>query len=569
MLFCKDWQEENVCYNKNKLKRNFYFMDENQTPDIITTPPEKAKPRFRKGLYAVAIVCCLAIIGVSGWYLFSQKTSIKTAVQNDIEPAPALEPIPASKLAMKGNSLSDFDLAFLRLENKQDNVIYSPLSIKYALAMLADGANGRSREQITAVIGDYQPKAYLNSVNRSLANAMFIRTDFANQVKQSFKDTLDSKYHASVILDPFTSPDNANKWVEDKTLGIIKNTFDSGTVNSELDYMLVNALAIDMKWNNAIQCDFNSTIPYKKYGVYYRHENYQDSVACMDLSRMIFSGRENVSSGKVAVSANRYNIVQDLGENYIRETVQAKYDEWLADVKDRYKDCPDCYDTSFDLDKYIEELNSNYNRLDTSTDFYFLDTDNEKIFAKDLQEYDGSTLQYVGIMPKSGSLNAYLNNFTAEKASTLISSLKNPEQLETFKDGVVTRLNGYIPFFKFNFTMDDFMSHLESLGITDIFSSADADLSNMLEFDTTLPSKPHIDVAIHKADIEFSNEGIKAAAVTAFGGMGAGAIERFDYSWDVPVEEIDLTFDKPFLFLIRDKATGEVWFTGTVYSPGN
>ena len=544
-------------------------MDENQTPDIITTPPEKAKPRFRKGLYAVAIVCCLAIIGVSGWYLFSQKTSIKTAVQNDIEPAPALEPIPASKLAMKGNSLSDFDLAFLRLENKQDNVIYSPLSIKYALAMLADGANGRSREQITAVIGDYQPKAYLNSVNRSLANAMFIRTDFANQVKQSFKDTLDSKYHASVILDPFTSPDNANKWVEDKTLGIIKNTFDSGTVNSELDYMLVNALAIDMKWNNAIQCDFNSTIPYKKYGVYYRHENYQDSVACMDLSRMIFSGRENVSSGKVAVSANRYNIVQDLGENYIRETVQAKYDEWLADVKDRYKDCPDCYDTSFDLDKYIEELNSNYNRLDTSTDFYFLDTDNEKIFAKDLQEYDGSTLQYVGIMPKSGSLNAYLNNFTAEKASTLISSLKNPEQLETFKDGVVTRLNGYIPFFKFNFTMDDFMSHLESLGITDVFSSADADLSNMIEFDTTLPSKPHIDVAIHKADIEFSNEGIKAAAVTAFGGMGAGAIERFDYSWDVPVEEIDLTFDKPFLFLIRDKATGEVWFTGTVYSPGN
>ncbi len=544
-------------------------MDENQTPDIITTPPEKAKPRFRKGLYAVAIVCCLAIIGVSGWYLLSQKTSTKTAVQNDIEPAPALEPIPASKLAMKGNSLSDFDLAFLRLENKQDNVIYSPLSIKYALAMLADGANGRSREQITAVIGDYQPKAYLNSANRSLANAMFIRTDFAGQVKQSFKDTLDSKYHASVILDPFTSPDNANKWVEDKTLGIIKNTFTPADINTETDYVLINALAIDMKWNNAIQCDFNSTIPYKKYGVYYRHENYQDSVACMDLSRMIFNGQENVSSGKVAVSANRYNIVQDLGENYIRETVQAKYDEWLADVKDRYKDCPDCYDTSFDLDKYIEELNSNYNRLDTSTDFYFLDADNEKIFAKDLQEYDGSTLQYVGIMPKSGSLNAYLNNFTAEKASTLISSLKNPEQLETFKDGVVTKLNGYVPFFKFNFTMDDFMSHLESLGITDIFSSADADLSNMIEFDTTLPSKPHIDVAIHKADIEFSNEGIKAAAVTAFGGMGAGAIERFDYSWDVPVEEIDLTFDKPFLFLIRDKATGEVWFTGTVYNPGN
>ena len=545
-------------------------MDENQTPDIITTPPEKAKPRFRKGLYTVAIVCCLAIIGVSGWYLFSQKTDTKTAVQNDIEPAPALEPIPASKLAMKGNSLSDFDLAFLRLENKQDNVIYSPLSIKYALAMLADGANGRSREQITAVIGDYQPKAYLNSANRSLANAMFIRTDFAGQVKQSFKDTLDSKYHASVILDPFTSPDNANKWVEDKTLGIIKNTFDSNTVNSELDYMLVNALAIDMKWNNAIQCDYNSTIPYKKYNAYYPHENYGDSTSCAWFEKITFNGQENIESGKVASSANRYDIVKELGESYIRETVQAKYDEWLADVQARYEKCEqDCYDASFDLDEYMKSLNSNYGRLDTSTDFYFLDTDAEKVFAKDLQEYDGSTLQYVGIMPKSGSLNAYLNSFTAEKASTLISSLKNPEQLETFKDGVVTKLNGYIPFFKFNFTMDDFMPHLESLGITDVFSTADADLSNMIDFDATLPDKPYINTAIHKADIEFTNEGIKAAAVTAFGGMGAGGMERFDYKWDVPVEEIDLTFDKPFLFLIRDKATGEVWFTGTVYSPGN
>ena len=83
----------------------------------------------------------------------------------------------------------------------------------------------------------------------------------------------------------------------------------------------------------------------------------------------------------------------------------------------------------------------------------------------------------------------------------------------------------------------------------------------------TDPEKPYINVAIHKADIDFSNDGIKAAAVSAVGGAGAAGPEYFDYSWDVPVEEIDLTFDKPFLFLIRDKLTGEVWFTGTVYNP--
>ena len=34
-----------------------------------------------------------------------------------------------------------------------------------------------------------------------------------------------------------------------------------------------------------------------------------------------------------------------------------------------------------------------------------------------------------------------------------------------------------------------------------------------------------------------------------------------------PIEEIDLTFDKPYMFIVRDKETGEVWFVGTVYEP--
>ena len=68
------------------------------------------------------------------------------------------------------------------------------------------------------------------------------------------------------------------------------------------------------------------------------------------------------------------------------------------------------------------------------------------------------------------------------------------------------------------------------------------------------------------ANIEFSNDGIKAAPATAMGGMGSTGC-WFDYKYETPVKEIDLTFDKPYLFLIRDKDSGEVWFTGTVYNP--
>ena len=103
------------------------------------------------------------------------------------------------------------------------------------------------------------------------------------------------------------------------------------------------------------------------------------------------------------------------------------------------------------------------------------------------------------------------------------------------------------------------MEKLKENGITDIFDIEKADLSNLTTSNAAISS------ALHKANIEFTQDGIKAAAATFIGGYGAG--EPFNYEFDVPVEEIDITFNKPYMFLIRDKETGDVWFAGTVYEP--
>ena len=55
----------------------------------------------------------------------------------------------AFKYALKSNSLEDFDLRFLQLENDRKNKIYSPLSIKYTLAMVNEGTEGKSIEEIS------------------------------------------------------------------------------------------------------------------------------------------------------------------------------------------------------------------------------------------------------------------------------------------------------------------------------------------------------------------------------------------------------------------------------------
>ena len=179
-----------------------------------------------------------------------------------------------------------------------------------------------------------------------------------------------------------------------------------------------------------------------------------------------------------------------------------------------------------------------------------------------MKEYDGATLQYVGIMPKNKSLSSYLGTLTAEKTTNLINDLKDASRINSFKDGVITKIKGNIPFFNYNYNLN-LKEDLEKLGVVDVF---DPDLANLTNLTTAESETAYIQKALHKADIEFSNDGIRAAAATGLIG-GLGAAWDFDYLWEVPVEEIDLTFDQPFLFLIRDKVTSEVWFIGTVYHP--
>ena len=97
-----------------------------------------------------------------------------------------------SKYRMSGNKLEDFDLSFLQLENNSENTLYSPLSIKYALEMLSEGAKGETKTQIDSIIGEYKANKYINSSNMSFANAMFIRNSYKDNIKDTYIHNLSS-----------------------------------------------------------------------------------------------------------------------------------------------------------------------------------------------------------------------------------------------------------------------------------------------------------------------------------------------------------------------------------------
>ncbi len=456
-----------------------------------------------------------------------------------------------STYRLSNKEVSKFDLAFLKTENPGKNSIYSPLSIKYALLMLNEGTNGNSKKQIASIVGSYTPKNYINNNNKSFANALFIKNTFKESVLKTYVDSLQNNYNAEVIYDSFVSPTPLNNWVSKKTFGLIKDLFDNV---SDKDFILINALAIDMEWKKQIQ-------PENEYfDVDFKREKFNAFVSGLSgsgYSSLEFNNLKNRKAVEVAAVANKYDIIKELGEDNIKNTITNEYKKWINNGAQNSCETPEPVEKF--VEQYMKDISSNYGYIGSSTDFLFYDDDEVKVFAKDLKEYDGSTLEYVGIMPKEKELTTYINNIDEDKLNEIIANLKDIS-LDNFDDKTITYVHGLIPMFKFDYELK-LKEDLIKLGVSDVFDQAKADLSNL-----TSSKGSFIADASHKANIEFSNDGIKAAAATEMGGLG-GISCGFEYDFDVPVKEIDITFDKPYMFLIRDKESGEIWFVGTVYEP--
>ena len=465
------------------------------------------------------------------------------------------------------NSISDFDLNFLKFENSSKNKVYSPISIKYTLMMLLRGAKGNTSKQIQDVMGGYSPRSYTNNDHMSFANAMFVKNTMSGLVKENYATILKNSYKADIMYDDFKSASTINNWIDEKTFHMIQNMLSDEDV-ADTNYFLANALAIDMDFVNWIWPLHYTTASYshmKYHKVFDGLAPIYDSRASMatdyKYSSILFNNQTEVKTAKLFASLNNYDIVETLGEENIRNTVEKAYEEWRVGAA--VTECgfdPNSLSPTYDeMDTYIRSLDSNYGTSYSSTDFYIYDDEEIKVFAKDLKEYDGLTLQYVGIMPKTKALNTYIEGTSAKKIKKIVNSLK-PLKANYFKEGYVTEVTGEIPFFKIDYSLN-LLDDLKKMGIVDVFDSSKADLSNILE------SPSYVVNTAHKATIEFSNQGIKAAAASTVGGAGAAAGCGFDYEFDVPIYKMDITFDKPYMYLVIDKDTKEVWFAGTVYNP--
>lgn len=157
--------------------------------------------------------------------------------------------------------------------------------------------------------------------------------------------------------------------------------------------------------------------------------------------------------------------------------------------------------------------------------------------------YVGKELSMIVILPSSGQLEILEQSLSTESLALWTKKIRQQ------------KVNAYLPRFKLE--MDEPFSLKEPLiamGMKDAFDDMKADFFGMHSGKEQL----FITAVQHKAFVDVNEEGTEAAAAT---GVVVGLRSA------APTQPPVFRADRPFLFLIRDNATGSVLFLGRYAGP--
>ena len=164
-------------------------------------------------------------------------------------------------------------------------------------------------------------------------------------------------------------------------------------------------------------------------------------------------------------------------------------------------------------------------------------------------------LSFVALLPNE-SLKSFTSTLDKNKVGKILNSFKESSSSK--------RVNLSLPKFKYDFDLKDFKNILVSMGIKDAFDPLTASFDEIITKDNSSKAginNIYVSDAIHKTYIDLNETGTKAAAVTYFGLKDSSMVMEEDY------DEINIKFDKPFIYMIKDDKTNEILFFGSVYEP--
>ena len=249
-------------------------------------------------------------------------------------------------------------------------------------------------------------------------------------------------------------------------------------------------------------------------------------------------------------------LVDQIDPNFVLGLVNAI----AIDVE--WKNKFECNDTKPSLFTKKDTSKIEVAMMNTKNTFKYFETNDAKGIIKDYALYNTKTgevtntkdndtieLEYIAILPND-YIRDYINEFDKTDLEEIYKSVQSDENTDYY-------LN--LPKYTYEFNYEDFMEALIDLGITDVFNAGKADLSGMTKEDH--PLDLYVGQAIHKSKIELSENGTKAAAVTAM------MVFKNSIELENDRKKVEITFNSPFLYIIKEKNSDNIWFFGTVYEP--
>ncbi|MFC2115108.1 serpin family protein [Bacteroidota bacterium] len=400
--------------------------------------------------------------------LVSLLNSCKSQKKSTEESSPSTSGFNSESLAGASNQFA-IDL-FKQLQEKSDNLVYSPYSISTVLAMTYSGAEGQTAQEMREVL--YFPPANqldpaekdlnerilsndtLDGIEISLANAIWAQENFhfLPEYMEKIKKWYDAPLTKMNFINEQSREENRlkiNQWVLDNTGQKIRNLIGEGVLNTNTRMVLTNAVYFNGSW----------MWPFNKH----------------------------------LTSPSLFHINSK------------------------------------------ESINTDFMHLTKTLDYY----EDEEIQAIRLP-YKNERISMMIILP--GSVEGW----------ELVSRVLDLEKL-SLVEAQLTPKEVYVSMPKFSSELQfNLRKELSGMGMEKAFSR-DADFSGM-----TGEKNLFIDEVVHKAFIEVSESGTKAAAATsAIMGLKSALIEdpeRFNA-------------DHPFLYLIKDHQTGCIIFLGRLVKP--
>ncbi len=159
---------------------------------------------------------------------------------------------------MDNSKLNDnlFKLVDMCQTNNDGNTIISGISIKMALALLLNGADGQSKDELVSFLGkdrnvlNEETKSLLQECgeNLKLANAFWFASP--NKINEEYRQIIKNYQNAEINVDDFSSKETLNKinnWVNTNTNGLIKNVLNK---IDDCTSVLINTLYFNAQWTS-------------------------------------------------------------------------------------------------------------------------------------------------------------------------------------------------------------------------------------------------------------------------------------------------------------------------------